>query len=277
MKTALASIQHALDEGRELLSWLSTNRYGAFLGQVERKAKYFASEHLGTLLHAAQAATYQARVSTWAESCFGATHYDMTQRGDRLLKEVLELLQSKGYDGARVAPLVDYVFGRPAGEPAQEVGGVMVTLSTFCTVANIDMLAAGEAELARINEPAVMARIRAKHAAKNALQGDSPLPGTAGAEQQASSAPAPFLRALYDALEGSRHHSFYQLKQGRISPNEARRQRIRDDRIREVAEQLVQYVRDADCECPSERCPSLASPCPRCKLLERATGEAAHG
>ena len=40
-----------------------------------------------------------------------------------MLEEVFELLQSGGYDPARVLELRDYTWGRPKGEPAQEVGG----------------------------------------------------------------------------------------------------------------------------------------------------------
>ncbi|MGF6494207.1 hypothetical protein ABIE56_002398 [Luteibacter sp. 621] len=122
--------------------------------------------------------SFQARVSWWMDQCFLPSLYsDMTERGDRLLEEVLELLQAHGYDQARVPTLVDYVFKRPVGEPAQEVGGVMVTLAGFCWIARLDMHAAGEAELARINQPEVMANIRAKQEAKNALHFDTPLPG----------------------------------------------------------------------------------------------------
>ncbi|WP_329767592.1 hypothetical protein [Stenotrophomonas muris] len=122
--------------------------------------------------------SFQAGVAEWMGQCFLPSLYsDMTERGDRLLEEVLELLQAHDYDSARVATLVDYVFGRPVGEPAQEVGGVMVTLAGYCWVAGLDMHAAGDAELARINQPDVMAKIRAKQEAKNALHFDTPLPG----------------------------------------------------------------------------------------------------
>lgn len=125
--------------------------------------------------------SFQAGVAEWMGQCFLPSLYsNMTERGDRLLEEVLELLQAHGYDSARVSTLVDYVFGRPVGEPAQEVGGVMVTLAGYCWVAGLDMHAAGDAELARINQPDVMARIRAKQEAKNALHFDTPLPGDAG-------------------------------------------------------------------------------------------------
>jgi len=98
-------------------------------------------------------------------ACFGEViPYDKTERGDRLLEEVFELLQSGGYDPARVAALRDYVWNRPAGEPSQEVGGVMVTLAAYCNAFDLDMHAAGETELARIWTK--VEAIRAKQAAK---------------------------------------------------------------------------------------------------------------
>jgi len=125
-----------------------------------------------------EAQTFQESVSHWMAQCFVPSLYsNMTERGDRLLEEVLELLQAHGYDPTRVATLVDYVFNRPVGQPAQEVGGVMVTLAGYCWVAGLDMHAAGATELARIIQPEVMAKIRAKQEAKNALHFDTPLPG----------------------------------------------------------------------------------------------------
>lgn len=124
--------------------------------------------------------SFQAGVSAWMSECFATTVCtDITERGDRLLEEVLELLQSHGYDRARVPTLVGYVFGRPVGESAQEVGGVMVTLAAYCRAAGLDMHAEGARELARITEPEVMAKIRRKQAAKSALHFDTPLPGDA--------------------------------------------------------------------------------------------------
>lgn len=125
--------------------------------------------------------SFQEGVSGWMAQCFAPSLYsNMTERGDRLLEEVLELLQAHGYDQTRVPTLVNYVYGRPTGEPAQEVGGVMVTLAAYCTVAGLDMHAAGDVELARITKPEVMERIRAKQEAKNALHFDTPLPGSSG-------------------------------------------------------------------------------------------------
>lgn len=109
--------------------------------------------------------SFQSRVAPWVHETFGPEiSADRLERGDRLLEEVLELLQSGGYPAYRVARLASYVYGRPAGEPAQEVGGVMVTLAAYCLAHELDMHAAGETELARVWTK--VEAIRAKQAAK---------------------------------------------------------------------------------------------------------------
>jgi hypothetical protein len=124
------------------------------------------------------ARSFQSRVADWLGKCFAPPLYtNMTERGDRLVEEVLELLQSKGYDPTRIPTLIEYVWNRPVGDPPQEVGGVMATLAAYCSVAGLDMEADGEAELARIMRPEIMAKIRTKQEAKNKLRFDSPLPG----------------------------------------------------------------------------------------------------
>lgn len=121
---------------------------------------------------------FQEAVAAWMSECFRPKLYqNITERGDRLLEEVLELLQAHGYDPSRVATLVDYVYNRPIGEPAQEVGGVMITLAGFCHVAGLSMHDEGNRELERIMRPENMEKIRAKQAAKSALHFDSPPPG----------------------------------------------------------------------------------------------------
>ena len=108
---------------------------------------------------------FQSRVEPWLLACFGAEiSSDRLERGDRLLEEVFELLQSGDYPQDRVAALSNYVWSRPAGEPAQEVGGVMVTLAAYCLAHGLDMHVAGETELARVWTK--VEKIRAKQAAK---------------------------------------------------------------------------------------------------------------
>lgn len=127
--------------------------------------------------------SFQDNVGDWLHRCFDTTLYtNMQERGDRLLEEVLELLQANGYDKSRVATLVDYVYGREVGVPFQEAGGVAVTFAAYCQVAGIDMEAAAESELIRINKPEVLEKIQKKQEAKRSIHFDTPLPGDAGQE-----------------------------------------------------------------------------------------------
>lgn len=110
---------------------------------------------------------FQDRVRPWVLSCFGEDiAADKIERNDRFIEEALELTQACGYERDRAHALVDYVFDREPGEPSQEVGGVMVTLAAHCLAHGNNMHADGERELARISAPEVMAKIRAKQAAK---------------------------------------------------------------------------------------------------------------
>ncbi|SDS68590.1 hypothetical protein [Pseudomonas trivialis] len=124
-------------------------------------------------LYAERPAPFQSRVQPWMMACFGeAIAADRQERNHRFLEEALELVQACGCTATEAHQLVEYVYGRPAGEQSQEVGGVMVTLAALCLAAGLDMHAAGEAELARIWTK--VEQIRAKQAAKPAM---SPLPG----------------------------------------------------------------------------------------------------
>lgn len=109
--------------------------------------------------------SFQSRVAPWMQITFGAeVSADVLERGDRHLEEVLELLQATHYPPERVAALTTYVYSRPIGEPAQEVGGVMVTLAAFCLSIFVDMHRAAEVELARVWTK--VDKIRAKQASK---------------------------------------------------------------------------------------------------------------
>lgn len=112
-----------------------------------------------------EAAPFQQRVQPWMMACFGAQiSADQLERGDRFIEEALELLQSGGYPRERVQSLINYVYSRAIGDPAQEVGGVMVTLAAYCLAHNLDMHACGETELSRAWTK--VEKIRAKQAAK---------------------------------------------------------------------------------------------------------------
>lgn len=108
---------------------------------------------------------FQGRVATWLNECFGREiALDGVERNHRFLEEALELVQSLGCTESEARQLVGYVFSRPAGEPAQEVGGSIVTLAALCYANGIYMPECGETELARIWTK--VEKIRAKQAAK---------------------------------------------------------------------------------------------------------------
>lgn len=165
----LANITDALREYADLQDMVAASGgtfpvrlNGAYLSETLRNL----ADELPALLSGG-AESFQDRVSAWMLECFTESIADdIQERGDRLIEEALELVQAHGYDRNRVAALTDYVFNRPAGEPTQEVGGVMVTLAAYCRAAKLNMHDAGETELARILRPEIIAKIRAKQAAK---------------------------------------------------------------------------------------------------------------
>lgn len=94
---------------------------------------------------------FQKRTAAWVTGTFGQSHQDdMRERCDRVIEEVLELMQSLDYPAEAVESALRYVYGRGKGEAQQEVGGVMVTMAALCDAAKIDMYASGEIELNRV-------------------------------------------------------------------------------------------------------------------------------
>lgn len=94
---------------------------------------------------------YQGRVRQWVEHCFGKKAADdKLERSFRFLEEALELVQTQGLTKEQALRMADYVYGRPFGDPAQEVGGVSVTLAALCSAIGVDAESAAEDELKRI-------------------------------------------------------------------------------------------------------------------------------
>jgi len=130
---------------------------------------------------AEEAQEFQARVEPWVLACFGAEiSADKAERNHRFFEEATELVQACGMTAGEAHQLVDYVYGRPIGEPYQEVGGVMVTLAALCLAQGLNMHQDGETELARIWTK--VEQIRAKQAAKPKY---SPLPAASTPSRQA--------------------------------------------------------------------------------------------
>lgn len=109
--------------------------------------------------------SYQHLVRDWLVACFPSrVCSDREERTHRFLEEALELAQASGCSREDAMQLVDYVFGRPQGEPESEVGGVMVTLAALCSASGIDLDTAANRELKR--NWGRIALIRQKQASK---------------------------------------------------------------------------------------------------------------
>lgn len=122
-------------------------------------------------------AEYQDRASAWLLECFGSTlATTRKERAQRFIEEALELAQAEGLTKEDCLLMVDYVFSRPVGHSPQEVGGVMLTLAGVCWNSKIDLNAAAKAELARVQHPEMIAKIRAKQASKSAILGITSAP-----------------------------------------------------------------------------------------------------
>lgn len=147
--------------------------------------------------------SFQTRVGPWLLACFGEEiASDKQERNHRFVEEALELAQACDCTASEAHQLVDYVFGRPVGEKAQEVGGVMVTLAALCRAHGIDMHEAGEVELARIWTR--VEKIRAKQAAKPK---HSPLPEAADQQAEPAARDSGQMHADYgDGFDAGKEH-----------------------------------------------------------------------
>jgi hypothetical protein len=70
----------------------------------------------------------QKKVTAWVVDTFGEQATAVEERTTRFIEEAIELAQAAGLPRERVEALVARIYDRPAGEPAQEIGGVGVTL-----------------------------------------------------------------------------------------------------------------------------------------------------
>ena len=116
--------------GRHHTFWLFTDQgTGRFVkgeGETDEAAVAAAIKH-ASLLTLRGYDGLQHRAREWVHACFGERiANDRTERNHRFLEEALELVQACGCTAADAHALVGYVFGRDAGTPHQEAGGVMI-------------------------------------------------------------------------------------------------------------------------------------------------------
>lgn len=108
---------------------------------------------------------FQRHVLGWMHTCFGdAILFDKHERSMRFIEEAVELVQAAELPKEDALKIIDWVYSRPAGEVPQEVGGVCVTLSAFCSAHDIQMHKAAGTEIARclMNTKKIQARQRLK-------------------------------------------------------------------------------------------------------------------
>lgn len=107
------------------------------------------------------------RVTRWLVNVFGrGALINVEERALRFGEESLELIQSLGVTQHQAEALVKQVYAKPPGDQEQELGGTTVTLAALCAITGLDADRAYRTELNRVHQPAVIAKIKAKHATK---------------------------------------------------------------------------------------------------------------
>lgn len=107
----------------------------------------------------------EGRVSAWVISRIGGDHMQPIERAMRNLEESLELAQTEGVTLEQANKQAQHVFGRPAGDPVQEAGGVAVCLLAWCAARGVRLLDVALREVERI-ESKPIAEIRGSLARK---------------------------------------------------------------------------------------------------------------
>lgn len=93
----------------------------------------------------------QEAVGCWAQEAFGKEEAtSLYQRGLRLLEEAIETGQACEVSPEHVHKLVDYVYSRPVGVLAQELGGVGTTVLALAEAAGLSADRCEEQEVTRI-------------------------------------------------------------------------------------------------------------------------------
>lgn len=138
------------------------------------------------LLEVVHPEPFQAECQRWLDEVVHDDPTDLAERRARFLEEALELVQALDMSLVEVIQVAAYVFGRPAGEPQQEYGGVLTTAMVLAQYTGHDLMLCGQAELERCWDPAVIEKIRGKRSRRH---GRGPLPGTSAPE--ADLVPAP--------------------------------------------------------------------------------------
>jgi hypothetical protein len=109
----------------------------------------------------------QPRIASWVRKVFTESEStNAPERSLRVAEEAIELAQACGIDAEALHRLVDYVCGRPIGEPAKEIAGCLVTVYAAAEALGVDAQEQFEIEVSRIHQPEVIDRVRRRQKEK---------------------------------------------------------------------------------------------------------------
>lgn len=116
------------------------------------------------------------RCRRWVREALGpGILLDVRERALRHLEEAMELAQALGIGQIDANALSGRVWSRPPGRARSEAAGSLFTLVVLADVEGIDLEHELLIELARVERPELIARIREKHAEKVKLGIGRPL------------------------------------------------------------------------------------------------------
>jgi hypothetical protein len=123
----------------------------------------------------------QTRAIEWVTAAFGPP--TLAQRGVRLAEEAIEAAQATGVQAAMLHRLVDYIYARPVGELAQEIGGVGLSILALAATTGVSADREEQRELDRVLAKP-LAHFTARNANKNAAGFDTALTAPASTPPQ---------------------------------------------------------------------------------------------
>ncbi len=116
---------------------------------VDRAATQAAQSEALALLRTAMTTSFQARVVPWANACCAGGPTTFADHAERLLQAAAEFDRANGLEATAAHAMVDAAYAsRPAGDPVQKAGRVMLAMATSCHERGINMHAAADQELA---------------------------------------------------------------------------------------------------------------------------------
>jgi hypothetical protein len=93
---------------------------------------------------------FQVWAGGWIKRCFGTEQFSNVQlRAFRAFEEFTELAQCAKMTEEQAHAIVKHVYGRPVGEPANEIAGSMIGVAGIAEAMGIDMQDALNHEIER--------------------------------------------------------------------------------------------------------------------------------